>query len=539
MRLRLSLAHRVLRGGRVLLAAVGCLALLAAVSVARADDSLEAINREFAAVPESRRSDRLLLPPLADIQPAPQSLQTRSPEWVTRPAERAAMLSSEGPNWTDWKAWAEGAPQQAVLAVLPTITAETDYRRAYSFAQPYGIEGVSIELISKEMYTDLGDPPLLARARHLYMPKLETLETLVHVEASRLMETGEADKALKLMADWAMFARQFADRPMLIEKRWALDALDLALIRLRDLAYQDFRSADRKMTTEALVETVDRFRTRNGYIDLDRLQLPMGEFAARQQLIHRVMVPGGGVNAAEFSRELARITTVERPLRRFAAAAYWDSMAAGHSGDLDTRRQLVRIRDDWVRRWSLPPYDPVLANRSDYQKAVRGRPQFALLDAGLETFEELFPLRHKLRVEAAGTRMGLAAYAFVVTNRNLPPGLAAVRPQFTKGAPLDKDPYTKRGADIQYFVPMRDTPRDEHGREKLYRIALFPPKPHPEFEVPMGKDHFILYSAGPDDLPGMAANLTQDRRGVPGDYLLWPPLLSLERTYLKEQGQLR
>lgn len=516
-------------------------AVLAVASIAlpaRADDSLQSINAQFRAVPESRRSDLKVLPPLADLQDPPRSVETRAPAWVTRPAERAAILAWKGPNWSDWKAWAQGPTQQAVLAVLPDITAETDYRRAYAFAQPYGIEGVSIDLIAKGMYTDLGDPPLLARAQHLYMPKMEHFETLVHVEASRLMEDGRADDALKLMSDWAMFTRQFADRPMLREKQWALNALELALVRMRDLAYEDFRSSDRKMTASALVDTVDRFKVRNGFLDIDRLQLPVGEFAAKTQLIDRVMTPGGGANA-EFARELARITTVDRPLRRFAAAAYWDGMAAGHAGDLDTRRQLQRIRDDWLRRWSLSIFDPLLDNRTDYQKNVRGRPQFSLLDAGVGTLEDLFPLRQRLRVESAGTRMGLAVYAFILTNRNMPPGLAAIRPQFNKGAALDTDPYTRQRADIQFFVPMRDTPRDEHGREKLYRVAFFPPAPHPEFEVPFGRDQFILYSAGPSALPGMAASITQDRRGVPGDYILWPPLMSLERTLLIERGQLR
>lgn len=526
----------VSRFAALALALVASVAALAAP--ARADDTLQSINAQFRAVPESRRSDLKVLPLLADLADPPRSLETRSPAWVTRPAERAALLSWKGPNWSDWKAWAQGAPQQALLAVLPEITAEGDYRRAYAFAQPYGVEGVSVDLISKGMYTDLGDPPLLARAQHLYMPKMEHFETLAHVEASRLMEEGRADDAVKLMADWSMFARQFADRPMLKEKRWALDALELGLVRMRDLAYEDFRAPERKTTSATLVDIVDRFKFRNGYLDLDRLQLPVGEFAAKAQLIDRVMTRGGGANA-EFARELARITTVDRPLRRFAAAAYWEGMAAGHANELDTRRQLQRIRDDWTRRWSLSPFDPILDNRTDYQKNVRGRPQYALLDAGVGTMEELFPLRQRLRVESAGTRMGLAVYAFVLTNRNLPPGLAAVRPTFTKGAPLDTDPYTRQRADIQYFVPMRDTPRDEHGREKMYRVSLFPPAPHPEFEVPFARDQFILYSTGPSGVAGMAATVTQDRRGVPGDYLLWPPLMSLERTLLIERGQLR
>jgi len=507
---------------------------------AQAEDSLEAINRPYASVPEAKRSDLVLLPVLASIQEPPASLTTLVQPWLTRPAQRAAFVANKGTDWGAWKAWAEAEPQKAVLATLPKVTEETDARRAFAFAQPYGAEGVSVDLITKGMYTDLGDPPLLARAQHLYMPRMRHFETLVHVEVARLADAGQVDEALVLLGQWVLFARQFADRAMLAEKVWALEALELALMRLRDVAYTDSRSESRKATTGKLIEVFEKLLPR-GYLDLERLTLPAGEYVAKAQLIARVMEAGGEADAQEFSRELARITTVDRPLRRFAAAAYWDEIRSAHAGDLETREELNRLRNDWTTRWNLSYFDQVLQNRTEYQKRVRGRPKFAILDPGLGRLDDLFELRQRLRVEAAGTRMGLATYAFVIANNRIPPGLAAVRPAFTKGAPIDKDPYSSpaRKFDLQFFVPGKDTPKGPQGQEVPYVLGLFPPKPLPEFEVPMGADQFVIYSVGPDDLASMAQNITQDRGGVRGDYLLWPPFMSLGRSYLIEKGELR
>jgi len=515
---------------------------MATASTARAqgDDALERINSQFRQVPTDKRSDLVVLPVLEGIQDPPASLTSLTQAWINRVAERAALVAAKGTDWSTWKAWAEGDSQKAVLATLPKVTEELDPRRAFAFAQPYGAEGVSVELITKGMYSDLGDPPLLARAQHLYMPKLRHMETLVHVETSRLVEEGKVDDALKLLTQWILFARQLADRPMLAEKMWGLEAIELGLVRLRDVAYTDFGSTPRKATVAVLVDTFEKLLPRS-FLDLDRLTLPEGEYAAKQQLVARVMDRNGGVNASEFSKELARITTVDRPLRRFAAAAYWDEVRGAHEGDLETRQELERLRNDWTIRWNLSYFDPILQNKTQYQLKVAGRPQYAMLDVGLAGIEELFPLRQRLKVEAAGTRMSLAAYAFVVANNRMPPGLAAVRPAFTKGAAIDKDPFSTpaKRADLSYFVPGRDTPKGPQGQEQAYVVSLFPRKPLPEFEIPMRSNEFVIYSVGPDDLASMSLNATQDRTGVRGDYLLWPPFLSLGRAYLEDRGDLR
>lgn len=194
-----------------------------------------------------------------------------------------------------------------------------------------------------------------------------------------------------------------------------------------------------------------------------------------------------------------------------------------------------------MTRWNLSYFDQVLQNKTEYEKTVRGRAKFALLDVGLGRIEDLFTIRQRLKVEGAGTRMGFAAYAFVVANNRIPPGLAAVRPTFTKGAPIDKDPFSspRNRLDLQFFVPGKDTPRGPQGQEVPYVIGMFPPKPLPEFEVPMRSDQFVIYSVGLDDLASMCLNATQDRGGVRGDYLLWPPFVSLGREYLREKGELR
>jgi hypothetical protein len=170
-----ALMRNSFRNGRVLgglfAAAVVTLGMIGATPVfAQADDALENINRQFKQVPMDKRSDLILLPVLASIDEPPASLTTLTQAWISRPAQRAALLASSGPDWAAWKAWAEGPNQKAVLETLPKMTEELDPRRAHAFAQPYGTEGVSVDLITKEMYTDLGDPPLLARARHMYMP---------------------------------------------------------------------------------------------------------------------------------------------------------------------------------------------------------------------------------------------------------------------------------------------------------------------------------------------------------------------------------
>ena len=518
----------------VLLVLSLCAAAALPAGPCRADDYLDRVNAQFKSIPEEKRSDLKVLPLLADMTDPPAVLGSQ---------KHAALLGFSGPGWAECKAWAQAAPQKALIDVLPTITSDQDTQKGFAFGQPYGVEGVPLDLIKKGMYTDLDDPPLLSWARHLYMPAMERFGVLVQVEASRLAEAGDASAAIDLMIRWLYFCRQMADRPFLAEKEWAMDSISLAIMRIRDLAYGDFRAEKHSLDAAKVVDIIKKLKNKGGVIAIDRIRPPEANFVGKEQLIHEIMVPTGGPNPDNFATTMARITSLERPLRLFSSAAYWEQIRGSHAGTLETQKLLAQIHDDWYQRWDLSYFDPVLHNKTDYQLKVAGKAKFAVLQAKVSDIEGLFETRQIMKVELAGTRAGLGVYGYFLRQgaqpQYLPPSLDALRPDFTDHGPVEVDPYSSKKWDIQYFLISRDEPRGPNGEIRQHRIKLFPPEPEPRFDVPLGSDQFILYSVGPDDDKGSAVSATQARRGVGGDYLLWPPALSLYRKRLIETDALK
>lgn len=501
---------------------------LAAVSPARGDEFTTRAAADFKGVAQDKRTDLVILPLLASMDPVPAVLRTQ---------ERAALLGSSGPSWKDCADWAQKPGQRAVIEALAKVTKDDDRQKTYAFAQPYGVEGVETDLIAKGLYTELGDPPLLSAAKHLYLPAFENAGILAHVEASRLLAAGSAGDGAKVMSDWLFFCRQIADRPFLKEKRWAMVSMRLALERLRDLAYQDFRAEKHTLDPAGVAEVVKRLRDRRGPLSIDRITLPEGEFIAREQLYSAILLDDAGPNPQSFATTMARIASADRPLQLFGAAAFWESARTQHANTRDSRAMLDGLRTDFNRRWALDPFDRALGQISEFRKRVATTSKFATLQVGLNEIEPLFALRQQLTCEAAGTRMGLACYGFFLRQKSMPQTLASPRPEFIDRT--DKDPYSRRGAEMEYFVPTRDTPKGPNGEDKPHTITVYPPDPLPSFQVKLGADQFVVYSVGLDDDKGWAQNAVQARSGVPGDYLLFPPVLSLTRQRLIETNQLK
>lgn len=511
--------------GRVF-SAVLLTATFAVVPAAKADDFVDQVNRSLSSVPADRRSDTVLLPLLAKLTEPPA---------VVRTQERAALLGSSGPQWSACEQWAMSEPCRKLLEALPPLVAEPNFRRAYAFAQPYGIEGVDLDLVSESMYTELGETPTLAGAKHGYMTAMERAAILVHVEASRLAKEGKPDDAVLLLVNWTLFCRQFADRPFLAETLWAVDSMFLGLARIRDVLYQDRLLDPHKLKWTALKAQIERLDP-SGYMSLDRIRVPEADLIGRKQLINRVMRRGAGVDEAAFASTMARLSSMERPLRLFSTTAFWRDVADEHANFADTERALNSVWQDWLKRWDLPTFDPVMQTKSDFLLKVKAKSRFALIDLKLDGYEELFKQRQRLRAELAGTRMAMGAYVYLLSQRNVPPALNSLRPAIIKE--IDKDPYSKRGHDVQYLIVGRDTPKDDEGKPAPYTILLFPPDPYPSFRVPLQPGTVVLYCVGPDDLRQSARTATQGRPGVPGDYLLWPPALSLYRQRLIDLGTL-
>lgn len=538
----------LLRGGRRANAA-GMLmrglivAVVALASVqAHADNFVDRVNDAYVGVSESKRSDVVILPLFLEFQEPPVFLRT--------PME-AALLPAGSTNWQAAADWAAAEPQQALIKGIAQVTEDTDFRTAMQFAQPYGIEGVAghFDLISAGLYTDLGDPPTLAAAKHGYMPAMRNLELLAHVEATRLFAEGDVAAAVDHMIHWACFARQFADRQFLEEKKWAMQALRLALERVRDLAYRDFESEQPALDAETIIEYLERIEAA-GYLEVDRLNLPSGNFIGAEQLVRRVInEPGNGglADPTEFAMAMAGIAAAERPLRLFAEAAFWRAAAATHAGWHESLDMAKRVPADWERRWLLQPNDPVLATETDYERMVLQGGKYSVLVYVLAGVQDLFLLRRELTVEAPGTRNALALYGYTLSFNVFAPAVTSVRPRFLPT--MERDPYSRRGDYFQYFVPVKDTPQGPRGEIQPWDVEVFPPEPYEPFIVPFTETQsnvdggewsdFILYSVGPDDRRGRVQFVTQaDPSYREGDYILWPPLISMLRQRLQDSGEL-
>jgi hypothetical protein len=455
--------------------------------------------------------------------------------------EKAALLNELVPEFSTAAEWAQKETSKAVLEGIAKVVVEEDFRKAFVFAQPYGVEAVADDLsvVEAGLYTELGADVMLAEADIKYMDELENMGILVHVEATRLLNEGKGAEALKTMRNWMFFTRQFADRPFYAEKRWALDSMELAAHRMRDLVYCDMRRSQPSLTPDQLAD-INKPMGPRGYLSFDRLELPVADSIAAEQLAARVIENKGKPIEGVFGPTIAKIETRERPLRLFSAAAKWDSIAKLHAGWWDTNDMIRGVRQDWERRWKLESFDPALTSTTDYQKHVAKGPKFALLRVTMSKIEELFPMRADIECELGGTRSSIGAYAFFLKNKQFAPALSAVRRDYLPGQLSDKDPYTRNGF-ILFFVPMRDTPQVIRQDPKPYSIRIFPSGAFgfPDFALDLRDDVFVVYSVGRDGNDQRAKDIIQGRKGVPGDYLLFPPLLSLGRQALEEKGQLR
>lgn len=492
---------------------------------AQADDFVDRADATYKTISSAKRSDSILLPLILKMEPTPTAAST---------AESAALLPADSASFAAAAAWATGAPQKAVIEALVKVTSEKDWKSFHAFGQPYSFSGIDPDLVVAGAYTFLGDPPVLASADHQYLTLLDRLEALTHVEITRLTADGKAGDALDLGVRFTFFARTIADRAFFREQSWGYRAMLLGLQRIRDVAYVDFRSAAPALTPDQLKDAIARLVDRGGVMGTDRLTLPQGDKIAAEQLIAQLFLPRAGPNPDTFGRTLARIGAQERPLRLFSETARWDGVMKLHANALDTRAQLDAIYNDWAKRWALSPFEPMQRTPSDFSKMDKVR--FAALDATMGDVGVLFNQRLELRAELVSTRMSLAMYAFFRTQRSFPRDVTAVRPAFI--ARMDPDPFSLEGKNPEFFVPIRDALKrpNEDPKPHVLQVLLVPGQPG--FEVSLKDDQFVMFLIGPDRVNNNGRKATQMVEDRTGDFIAWPPVLSLQRQYLKDTGRL-
>lgn len=511
------------------------LAVLAPLS-ARADEFINRANDYYKTIQPGRRSDQVLLPLIIKMQPPPASAAVPS---------KAILLPAGSAGWDAAEQWAKADPQRAVLDALKAVGKERNPSEGMAFGQPYGADALAsipggVDMIRANLYTDLGDPPMLAAARYLYLPALDNVTCLVNVEATRLAAAGDPNQALQLLTNWLFFARQMADREMFTECRWGMQVMIWTLDRIRDVAYVDSRAEKHSLTSEQILALIERLLPEGGLERTERINFPMGNRIAIEQVIAATFSPRGGPNST-FGQAMARMASTDRPLRLFAEAARWDKIASGHANAADTLSELNTVYNDFAARWAWDPWDPRNSLTTDLEKMDAS--QYAVIAALMPDMSTLFNDRQVLRTQLVGTKSALGVLAFYYDSHNFPPTLAALRPRYVKT--LEADPFNGDRANgkkppLEYFVPIRDQTFAAGEEPHPHEMNVLTPGGEQNFQVKLGNDQFVVYSVGPNGVKDQARNVYgAPEKNADGDMLLWPPVASLIRQRLVETGALK
>jgi hypothetical protein len=514
---------------------VACVALAthatSAVAFAQGD-SVTRANDLYRTIAPNLRSDQVLLPLLAKMAPAPG---------VFGNVGEAMLLGAETRGFPAAKAWAEGAPQKAVLDALKRVTSEGDHRKAFAFGLAYGAENVPPEYVANKTYVELGDPATLAAAQLLYMPRLDAMESLVHVEATRRAAMDDPNGAIDVLIDLAFFGRQMADRQLFDEAMWGMRAMQHAFERIRDIAYVDLVSDHRKLNVDKMLAQVARL---DGYLELDRMKLPEGNRIAAEQILARVYDSQGKVRTDVFAGTMATLGLQGRPLRIFSESARWQTAASGQGDGANAQRLLSGLYADWSRRWAMNPFDDSLNTVSAFANLDRARNQaLAMSTPNLWTLAEW---RRVNTLERVGTRATLSLLGVLYTNNVFPPTITSIRPRWMKE--LDSDPFNPNiefgnRPPLEYFVPQRNRAGRIEAEAKPHEMTVVTntkDRPSVTFKVDLKGDVFVVYSVGTDLARNNASRVQNTAARVQGaDYLIFPSPLSLYRQYLVESGELQ
>ncbi|GAB5496311.1 MAG: hypothetical protein Phyf2KO_13910 [Phycisphaerales bacterium] len=499
-----------------------CLAFIAQAGPSSADEFTDRLNASFQNLSDSRRAETVLMPALGNLEEPPGVLLGR--------ADRVLLLTPSSPVWQAATAWSTGEAQQAALEALSQVTEEENPRRAMEFALPYGINGVSTAWVRKGIHAELGDPPTIAAAKLGYLERMQWLESLAHIEATRLADEGDIESAMELIFDLAILGRMMTDRSLASEVSWGLETMRTAALRMRDLAYVDSKGQN-SLTAEFLKEQVTRINLERGLFRLDRIRLPLGDQIAAEQMASRVFGPTGQPDQAVFPTAMAELAATERPLRLFAESGRWSTASEEHANRRDTEQAISGVFSDWSYRWTAAAFDPQFRNASTYANLDEAR--LGVVKEIVPDLDNLLVLRRELAAELVGTRVALAVRAMRIQTGNLPSSLALVRPVYIDD--LGVDPYNPQVSagnrpEPVYFVPVRDTVGSD-----LHQMNVIP-EDRTNFRVALGDEEFVLYSLGGNEFDDRAVIVSDSGLESSGDYLIWPPVLGLLREYLEDTG---
>jgi len=386
----------------------------------------------------------------------------------------------------------------------------------------------------------------VAAAQHHYLPSLDRLVCLVNVEATRLAAEGKPSEAIDVLTNLVFFGRQMCDRAFFEEAEWGLKTIAHSQERIRDVAYIDMRGTalppgPQKLDLNRLLDQIKRLAEDGGYLDLNRMLMPPADRVAVEQIVARVYTPRAGVKEQVFATTMSRLGSTDHPLRLFSESGKWGAAANAQANWFEATEKAAAVFDDWNARWMAGWYDRRQALVSEWSKLDADR--FAAIAQSTPVASSLRELRQLAQVEGVGTRASLAVVGMYYVSKSFPVQLSAVRPRWM--TTLEVDPYNPPGGTgarppLEYFVPMRDTAKDDRGQPMPYPMQVVTTDPQRPLSLRMTSDTFVLYSRGSDNAKDFAKKNQNTSVVVQNaDYLIWPPVLSLHRQRLVDLDQLK
>ncbi len=383
------------------------------------------------------------------------------------------------------------------------------------FGLPYGLEAVPEEMVIDDfcVYVEEGK---LWRTEFAYLPYYRDLMTLLYAEANRRVEEGDTAGGVEAMIGMMRMARQLCDRNYAEEKREGLERLADAGLRLREFMWHH-RDALTDTDYRTIAMDLDRF-----YVD--RILLPNTPLLIGEQLIEEVFETDLTPTPDVFASSLARFESVRQPLKRFEAAAKWQTLVGRHASKAETVRELSNVVGDLESFWKLPIGSAIVAattRKYDQMDKVR----YALVDAAVRDLPDLWQYRSRahLNVDGTATAAGIAGYmrkgGAVLepgeVTRAAPQSYSQIQPTHVPSERQLTDPYNPNRNKFQYYVVTN--------RERLSQATTTFSVMTDSGPVTLWEGWPILYSVGPDNIDDQG--VTHSNLGGQGtDYYLWPPL---------------
>ena len=504
---------------------IGAGLLVAGGSALAQDQYLDAINKRVKEVTDDRRSDTILLPVFAKMQAPPADVLAplaAGPAWE--------LIDASSPRWAAAKAWCEAGAQQDVLKALASATEKS----GMAFALRYGAAD-SREAVMLGMNVELGEEATIAAAQALYIPRVQWMQMLVNVEATRLLAEGKPGEAMGVLVNLVYFGRQMCDRELAVEVRLGYRLMIHSMERIRDVAFTDC-IGERKLKPEEIRSVIDRMQESKGSgpgLYPSRLRFPEGDRMGVEQLISRAYGTGEAADPQRVGPMMARIAAKDHPLMIFNEAARWSAAATGLSTKTSAAKTLRDVYGDWMGRWSVDYFSPQMKRVFEYEQLPKGsNPIIGLLG----DMRDIYDLRQVVAVESVGVRTSLGLLGYFYSNKAFARVVTSASPAWLE---KEGDPFNAEGRDrsgfqpLQYFRPITETNGVPHNMTVV-------PGTGENFVAPLKDDVWVLYSVGSDNQANYAKVVQNtSQRVTAADYIIWPPMASLIRKNLKDTGRLK